>query len=64
MNEVEQILDDLERGVVVETLPRLTEDDVAYDMDEVLMEENGGLDSDDSDSSEGEESDINWEEEG
>jgi len=64
MNEVEQILDELERGVVEETLPRLTEDDVAYDMDEILVEEDGGFDSDDSDSSEEEESDINWEEEG
>jgi len=39
LNEIEQILDDLERGLVEETLPCLTEDDVAYDMDEVLVED-------------------------
>jgi len=50
-------------GWLKRLLLQLTGDDVAYDM-EVLVEENGGLDSDDSDSSEEEESDINWEEEG
>jgi hypothetical protein len=63
MNEVEQILDDLERGVVEETLPRLTEDDVAYDMDEVLVKDDDDLVSDESDmSDEDDSSDIYWEE--
>ena len=46
LNEIEQILNDLERGVVEKTLPCLTENDVAYDMDEVLVEDDTDLDSD------------------
>ncbi len=42
-SEVEQILQDLENGVVDETLPRLTEEDVAFDMDEVVVDEVVGL---------------------
>ena len=38
-SEVEQILQDLENGVVDETLPRLSEEDVAFDMDEVVVDE-------------------------
>jgi len=62
LNEIEQILDDLERGVVEETLPCLTEDDVAYDMDEVLVEDDADLDSDESNTSDEGGSDIYWEE--
>ena len=38
VSEVEKILTDLADGVVDETLPRLTEKDVAFDMDEVVVE--------------------------
>jgi len=62
LNEIEQILDDLERGVVEETFPCLTEDDVAYDMDEVLVEDDADLDSDESNTSDEGGSDIYWEE--
>ena len=55
-------VDDLERGVVEETLPCLTEDDVAYDMDEVLVEDDADLDSDESNTSDEGGSDIYWEE--
>ena len=61
-SEVEKILQDLENGVVDETLPRLTEEDVSFDMDEVVVEEeeiveeeeddDGGMDED--------ENDIQW----
>jgi hypothetical protein len=63
-NEIEQILDDLERGLVEETLPCLTEDDVAYDMDEVLVEfDDADIDSDESGVSEEGDSDVLGEEE-
>ena len=39
MSEVKKILQDLANGVVDETLPRLTEEDIAFDMDEVVVEE-------------------------
>jgi len=58
-NGVEEILNDLERGVVDETLPWLTEDDIAYDMDEVLIEVNTGIDTDESNTSD---EGGNWEE--
>jgi hypothetical protein len=63
-NEVEQSLNDAERRVVGETLPRLTEDDVAYDMDEVFIEESTDIDTDESDTSNESEIDVYWEEEG
>ncbi|KAF8162231.1 hypothetical protein BJ912DRAFT_1098508 [Pholiota molesta] len=59
MTEVEQILLDLENGVVDETLPRLTEDDVALDMDEVVVEDDDAVDEDESDMDESED-DIGW----
>ena len=59
MSEVEQILQDLANGVVDETLPRLTEEDVAFDMDEVVVEEDEILDEDESDMDE-DENDIGW----
>lgn len=59
VSEVEQILQDLANGVVDETLPRLTEEDVAFDMDEVVVEEEEVIDDDDSDTDE-EKSDIGW----
>ena len=45
--------------MVDETLPWLTEDDVAFDMDEVVVEEEDVLDEDESDM-DGEENDIGW----
>ena len=39
MSEVKKILQDLANGVVDETLPRLTEEDIAFEMDEVVVEE-------------------------
>ena len=39
MSEVKKILQDLANGVVDKTLPRLTEEDIAFDMDEVVVEE-------------------------
>jgi hypothetical protein len=62
VNKIEQILDDLERGVVEETLPCLREDDVVYDMDEVFVEDDADLDSDESNTSDKGNSDIYWEE--
>src|SRR6266540_4240066 len=59
MSEVEQILQDLANGVVDETLPRLTEEDVAFDMDEVVVEEDEILDDNESDMDE-DENDIGW----
>src|SRR6266540_2632811 len=59
MSEVERILQDLANGVVDETLPRLTEEDVAFDMDEVVVEEDEILDDDKSDMDE-DENDIGW----
>jgi hypothetical protein len=59
-NEAEQILSDLEGGVLDNTLPRLTEDDVAYDMDEVVIEVDPDVESGDSDTSDEGGSDIEW----
>jgi len=59
VSEVEQILQDLANGVVDETLPRLTEEDVAFDMDEVVVEEEEVVDDDDDETDE-DESDIGW----
>ena len=39
VSKVEKILQDLADGVVDETLPPLTEEDVAFNMDEVVVEE-------------------------
>ena len=64
VSEVEKILQDLENEVVDETLPQLTEDDVAFDMDEVVVEEEDVLDEDvldeDESDTDGEENDIGW----
>ena len=49
VSKVEKILRDLENGVVDETLPWLTEDDVAFDMGKVVVEEEYALDEDESD---------------
>ena len=38
-NEVFQILDNMESGRIVESLPRTSAEDVAFDMDEVIIEE-------------------------
>ena len=59
VREVEKILQDLENGVADETLPWLTEDDVTFDMDEVVVEEEDVLDENESDT-DGEENDIGW----
>ena len=58
VSEVEKILQDLANGVVDKTLPRLTEEDLAFDMDEVVVEKEEIVeeDSDDGD----DESDIGW----
>ena len=42
-----------------ETLPRLTEDDVALDMDEIVVEDDKFVDTDELDDDEGE-SDVGW----
>jgi hypothetical protein len=62
VSEVEGILLDLANGVVDETLPWLTEEDVAFDMDEVVVEEEEIVEEDDDDdgSSDDDESDIGW----
>ena len=49
MSKVEQILQDLANGVVDETLPWLTED-VAFDMDEVVVEDEETVDDDEDES--------------
>ena len=60
-SEVETILLDLANGVVDETLPRLTEEDVSFEMDEVVVEEEVILDEDDDDDDDDEiENDIGW----
>ena len=67
VSEVEQILEDLANGVVDETLPRLSEEDVAFDMDEVVVEEEVILDDDDDDDdsdADDDEKDIGWISEG
>jgi hypothetical protein len=58
VSEVEQILQDLANGVVDETLPKLTEEDVAFDMDEVVVEEEEIVDEDDD--TDEDENDIGW----
>ena len=52
--------------MVDETLPRLPEEDVAFDMDEVVVEEEETVDEDDDDSSDTEDDkkDIKWIKEG
>lgn len=50
-NEVMQILEDFENGVVDPTLPRLREEDVAWDMDMDLQEDLGDSESDSESSS-------------
>ena len=66
VSEVEKILEDLANGVVDETLPRLSEEDVAFDMDKVVVEEEEIVDEDDDDSSDAEDDkkDIGWIKEG
>jgi hypothetical protein len=49
--EVMQILEDLENGIVDPTLPRLGEEDVAWDMDMNLLEDLGDSESDSESSS-------------
>ena len=63
-SEVEQILQDLESGVVDETLPRLTEEDVAFDMDEVVVASDEVIVNEEDSSDEGESDSIGWIEEG
>ena len=58
-SEIDKILEDVENGVADETLPRLTEDDVALDMDEIVVEDDKFVDTDESDDDEGE-SDVGW----
>ena len=59
-SEVEKILQDLENGVVDETLPRLIEEDVAFEMDEVVVEEEEIVEEeeDDNDDTDDDENDI------
>ena len=59
VSEVEKILQDLANGVVDETLPRLTEEDIAFHMDEVVVEEEEVVEEDSDDDS-NDESDIGW----
>ena len=65
VSEVEKILQDIADGVVDETLPRLTEEDVAFDMDEIVVEEEEIVEEDEDEEDE-DENDIGWinEEEG
>ena len=49
-NEIERILDELADGIPEPTLIRLSEEDVALDMDEVVVDV---IDEEDSDSSDG-----------
>ena len=60
-----EILQDIADGVVDETLPRLTEEDVAFDMDEIVVEEEEIVEEDEDEEDE-DENDIGWinEEEG
>jgi len=58
-SEIDKILEDVENGVADETLPRLTEDDVALNMDEIVVEDEEYIDTDESDSDEGE-GDVCW----
>ena len=59
VSKVEKNSPESRNGVVDETLPWLTENDVAFDMGEVVVEEEYSLDEDESDT-DGEENDIGW----
>ena len=59
VSEVEKILQDLANRVVDETLPRLMEEDIAFDMDEVVVEGEEVVEKDSDDDS-NDESDIGW----
>ena len=61
--EINKLLEDLENGVVDETLLQLTEDDVAFDMDETVVEDDEFVDTDESDTDDSED-DIGWMDEG
>ena len=61
VNEVKKIL---ANGVVEATLPWLPEEDVAFDMDEVVEEEIVDEDDDDSSDAEDDKKDIGWIKEG
>ena len=61
--EIDKLLEDIENGVVDETLPRLTEDDVAFDMDEIVVENDEFVDTEESDTDDSED-DIGWTDEG
>ena len=39
LNEVFQIIDNMENGQIDESLPRTSAEDVAFDMDEVIVDE-------------------------
>lgn len=58
VSEVEKILTDLADGVVDETFPRLTEEDVAFDMNEVVVEEEEIVEEEED--KDEEENDIGW----
>jgi len=58
-SEIDKILEDIENGVADETLPQLTEDDVALNMDEIVVEDEEFVDTDELDSDEGE-GDVGW----
>ena len=58
VSEVEKILQDLADGVVDETFPRLTEEDVAFDMNEVVVEEEEIVEEEED--KDEEENDIGW----
>ena len=57
--EIDKILQDIENGLADETLPRLTEDDVALDMDEIVVEDDEFVNMDQSDDNKGE-GDVSW----
>ena len=61
--EIDKLLEDIENGVVDETLPRLTEDDVAFDMDEIVVEDDEFVDTEESDTDDSED-DIGWTDKG
>ena len=60
VSKVGKKLQDLANGVVDETLPRLTEEDLAFDsMDEVVVEEEDFVEEDSDDDGD-DENDIGW----
>jgi len=61
--KIDKLLEDLENGVVDETLLRLTEDDVAFNMDETVVEDDEFVDTDELDTDDSED-DIGWMDEG